>query len=144
MSKIGFKPVLIAAATFVVLGVFLKIVGSSQNLPKPEGTPNPPPGSVYGEGIGLPKSLPADLVFYPGSTLISSNSDGYNSQVAFLVEENLEKIKDFYSANLLSAKWKFIGNNRYFRDGQELELNFTRDQENHSVTIINHSLVPTK
>lgn len=141
------KPVpllLVAALILLSLGAFLKI---ASNVPPVTAPSNENPfGSVQGEMIGLPINFPADFAFYPGSTIISSNSSNESGrdQLSLLSEVELLKIKEFYTRSLLRQKWQLTGDNHYKRDDQQLELSFIQEKENRSLVIIDHSFVPTK
>ena len=132
------------AAGLVTLGLFIKANGSNQTIFKQTETGAAPQGSVQGENLGLPKNLPGDLVFYPGSTLLSSNSSNSNSQISLTTDERVEKVKNFYDLNLLSKGWDSAGNGEYARNNEKLEIEFLSDKENQTVVIINYSFVPTR
>lgn len=133
-----------AALSLIALGVLLKVGGNDQTTFKQLESEAVQPGSVQGENLGLPEELPKDLVFYPDSTLLSSSSSDSNSQVSLTTEEKMEKVKNFYSSDLLSKGWRSSGNGEYVRNNEKLETEFLSDRESQTVVIINYSLVPTR
>ena len=133
-----------AALSLFALGVFIKVNGSSQTGFKQAGTEISPSGSVQGENLGLPKNLPGDLVLYPDSTLLSSNSGNINSQISLAADEKAEKVENFYNSDLISKGWSSSGSGEYVRNRERLEIEFLSDKESRTVVIINYSFVPTR
>ncbi len=145
MTKLNLKvSVTLAALSLIAVGVLLKIGGNDQTTFKQLEPETAQSGSIQGENFGLPKELPEDLVFYPDSTLLSSNSSDNSSQVSLTTEGKVEKIKDYYDSNLNSKEWKTTGNGKYIRNNEKLEIEFLSDKENQTVVIINYSFVPTR
>ncbi len=146
MVRVGFRKTLVLSAfVLIALGLAVKTASNRPSiLPSDEAGTNPGNGEVQGANLGLPKELPADLPVYPNTTVVSSSSSVGLSQVSLLVEENVDRVKDFYSINLLENGWKSAGQNHYTRDAEVLELDFTPRLEKQSLVILTYSPIPTK
>src|SRR3989338_3889952 len=91
------KSLIIAAFSLLSLGLVAKISGNTQpSFPKDQQTGKTTNGTIQGANLGLPKGLPADLPLYPNTTVVSSSSSVDQSQVSLIIEENIDRVKDFY------------------------------------------------
>lgn len=95
-------------------------------------------------GVATPKKSPAELLTYPGATILSRSQSAETWQVTLETTDSLSRVYGFYENMLLTSDWTKEkeqktdeGVQLYFsREGQTLEVNLTADLKSKKTIIL--------